>query len=417
MSAGLLPRRAALLGGTTTGTDALTAAAMLLDPRDVVRSPGLDGYERAFASVTGATHGVSFAAARVGLYGLLRALGVGPGDEVLIPLPTHIVVANAVRYLGARPIYVDCRPDSWNIDLDAAQALVTPCTRAVLVQHTFGAPADLDRASALAERHGLALIEDCVHALGAAWRGRPVGSFGIAGLFSTEETKTISTTMGGMVVTRDDELWRRVLGFQTQCEWPSRSLTAQWVLKLAAYHVLTQPRLHRLTRPLYERLGHRNPLPGPTTAADRAGARPAGYERRLSAAQARIGLRQLRRLAANVAHRGAIADLYRALLAPEGLRLATVLEPAHPAWVRFPVWVDDRERAVRALRSVAVPGTWFTSVLEEADTPDAGDYEPGSCPNAEDAALHLVNLPTHPRVNRRDAEAIAAALAGAGSSS
>ena len=123
-----------------------------------------------------------------------------------------------------------------------------------------------------------------------------------------------------------------------------------------------------------------------------------------------MGLTQLAGLAANLAHRRLIAERYRALLAPRGFVLPEPPAASRPAYVRYPVWVEDRAAAERAMGSRAVLGTWFTSVLEEAMDPRYGGYLEGSCPRAEDAARHLVNLPTHPRVDERDAAEIAARL-------
>jgi len=201
-----LPRRNALLGGTTTRHDVATALRCLALPASLADGTAVETLETSFAASTGAGHAVSFAAGRVGLYGILRCLGIGAGDEVLVPVPTHIVVANAVRYTGAQPVYVDCDLSSYNIDVAQAQERLTPRTRALLVQHTFGVPADVEQARDLALRNGLYLIEDCVHALGAAIGNGQVGTFGHAAFFSTEETKTISTTMGGIVTTGDAEL-------------------------------------------------------------------------------------------------------------------------------------------------------------------------------------------------------------------
>src|SRR5207249_8180397 len=112
-------------------------------------------------------YAISCNSARVGLYGLLRALGVVEGAEVLLSIPSHIVVANAIRYTGAQPVYVDCRLEDYNIDLEDAERRITPRSRVLLVQHTFGIPVEMDAALALARRHNLVVIEDCVHALGA----------------------------------------------------------------------------------------------------------------------------------------------------------------------------------------------------------------------------------------------------------
>ncbi len=406
-------RHVALLGGTGTLADCLVAACYLANPHRLIRGAAITEYERVFARQIGVRYAMSFSAGRVGLYGLLRAFGIGPGDEVLLQVPTHIVVANAVRYTGARPVYVDCRLETCNMDLERAERQITPRTRAIILQHTFGIPADLDAALALARRHKIEVIEDCVHALGARYDGRPVGSFGHAAFFSTEETKTISSTMGGMVVTDDPDLASRIQAFQANCAWPPAWLTARRLLKFILYHLLTEPHVHRYARALYESLGRRQPLPGPTTDEEQRGARPVNYERRLSNAQAALALRQLRRLDSNLAHRREIAAAYTTCLSAHGFTVPQPHPKADPAFVRYPVFVEDRATVQRAAARHAVLGTWFTSVLEEAVSPAHGDYEMGSCPRAEAAARQLINLPTHPRVSLRDAEAIVSAVVAA----
>jgi perosamine synthetase len=403
-------RNAALLGGTTTLGDCAAGIAHLARRERRGDGPVITAFEREFARTVGAAHAIAFAAGRVALYEILRSLGIGHGDEVLLQLPTHVVVANAVRYTGARAVYVDCRLGSYDIDLEEAERRVTPRTRALIVQHTFGIPADLDGSGELSRRHGLELIEDCVHSLGATYRGRPLGSFGRAAFFSTEETKTISTTMGGVAVTTDPDLARRLRDFQDACAAPPASLTARHVAKLVTYHVLTQPHVHRYTRAAYEMLGSRRPLPGPTSGEEARGLWPDGYERRLGDAQAAVGLRQLRRLDGNIRHRTAVAQIYAAELRDSAVRTPRPPSAGRPAYVRYPVQVPDRDAAVRALRPHAVPGLWFTSVLEEAASPEDVGYAAGTCPNAEICASKLVNLPTHPRVAVRQARGIARAL-------
>jgi dTDP-4-amino-4,6-dideoxygalactose transaminase len=391
-------------------SDCLAGLRHLARPDDLIRGQAIQAYERAFAREIGVGYGYSFGAARFGLYGLLRALGVGDGDEVLVQVPTHVVVANAIRYTGARPVFVDCDLDTYNIDLDAAERQVTPRAKALILQHTFGIPVDLEAAQALARRFGLEVIEDCVHALGATYAGRPVGSFGRAAVFSTEETKTISSTMGGMVVTDDPELAARLEDFQARCPWPSVSLTTRYVLKLVLYHLITQPNLHRYSRPVYERLGSWQPLPKPTSPHEQQGLRPPTYERRLSNAQAALALRQLGRLKRNVAHRRTLAAAYQARLAERGVAGPQPPALAAPAYVRYPLWVTNRAAAVARAAPHAVLGTWFTSVLEEAAAAAAIGYTSGSCPRAEAAAAHLVNLPTHPRATTRDVARIVSAV-------
>jgi dTDP-4-amino-4,6-dideoxygalactose transaminase len=406
----LFGRRLAQLGGSTSWADCAVALRYVIDRGQLVDGPAIAAYEHAFATTIGVREGIAFASGRIGLHGLLRCLDIGEGDEVILQVPTHIVVPNAIRFAGARPIYVDCRLDSYNIDLEEAERKISPRTRAIVIQHTFGVPADIQAAMALAERHGIVVLEDCVHALGATLGGRMLGSFGRAAFFSTEETKTISSTMGGMVVTDDHALAERLRTFASGCARPSADLTARYLLKLIVYHIATQPRLHRWVRAAYDRGGRRQPLPRATSREEMAGRRPRGYEQRLGNGQAAVAHRQLQRLAANVDARRAAGREYAVLLADTGHQPPRVPDGAEPSYVRYPVWVDDREGAMAAVASHAVLGNWFTSVLEEAVSPDVGGYVAGSCPRAEACARHLVNLPTHPRVSAADRRAIAASL-------
>ncbi len=405
-----LPRLIALLGGTTTLTDCMVGLRYLFDPRELVQGGAIREYEQAFAQQIGVRYAYSYSAGRVGLYGLLRALDVGPDDEVLLQAPTHIVVANAIRYTGARPVYVDCQPENYNMDLERAEQHITPRTKVLLLQHTFGIPVDMDAALDLAHRHDLTVVEDCVHALGATYAGRQVGSFGRAAFFSTEETKTISTTMGGMVVTDDPELADRMAVFQSRCAWPSLSLSARYILKLVLYHLQSEPYIHRYVRTIWKRTGRRQPLPRATTPDELRGLRPTNYEQRLSNAQAVLGLRQLQRLEANLAHRRANASAYARILSKYGFDLPCPPAKAEPAYVRYPLRVQDRGATYLATAPHAVLGIWFSSVLEESIAPSSGGYILGSCPQAEAIAGNMVNLPTHPRVRQQDLEMIASAV-------
>jgi len=152
-------------------------------------------------------------------------------------------------------------------------------------------------------------------------------------------------------------------------------------------------------------------LPQPTTDEETYGVRPTKYEQRLSNAQAALGLRQLRRLETNVAHRRAVAAAYHMQLSRAGFNVPHPPAQAEPAFVRYPVWVEDPDRILRVVGRHATLGTWFSSVLEEAVSPACGDYEMGSCPRAEEAARHLINLPTNQRVSAQDVETIISAMA------
>jgi dTDP-4-amino-4,6-dideoxygalactose transaminase len=409
-----LPRLVAELYGTTTAGDCAAVLRLLAARSELVRGAAIAEYERAFARRIDVEHAISFASGRVAFYALLRGLGVGAGDDVLLQLPTHVVVVNAIRYTGARPVFVDCDPATFNIDLADAERRATARSKVLVLQHTFGIPVDMDAAQSLARRRGLIVIEDCVHALGATYGGRPVGSLGRAAFFSTEETKTISSTMGGVAVTSDAGLAGRVRAFQASCEWPPALNVARYLLKLIVYHACTTPLLHPYVRPLYTLLGRSDwtrLAPAATARTEQRGDLPSGYAVRLSNAQAAIALRQLRRLDENVGHRRTTAAAYRKRLEALGFELPQPPPAANPAYVRYPVRVRDREAATRAAASRAVLGGWFSAVIGEARSPADVGYQRGTCPQAEAVAGHLVNLPTHQRVGAADVEAIVDALA------
>ncbi|QCG93042.1 aminotransferase class I/II-fold pyridoxal phosphate-dependent enzyme (plasmid) [Azospirillum sp. TSA2s] len=160
-------------------------------------------FEKAFAAYIDVPEAVSVSNGTTALHLALLALGIGPGDEVIVPDLTFAATANAVLHAGATPVLVDVRPDTWNIDPDAAAAAITSRTRAIMPVHLYGLPADMDGMRALAERHGLVVIEDAAEALGAFHHGRAAGGIGDAGCFSFFGNKLITTGEGGMVTFRD----------------------------------------------------------------------------------------------------------------------------------------------------------------------------------------------------------------------
>jgi dTDP-4-amino-4,6-dideoxygalactose transaminase len=221
----------------------------------------------------------------------MQVLGIGPGDEVLVPAMTFVASANAVEHAGATPVLVDSVPGTGLIDLDRAEAAVTPRTRAIMPVHLAGRPVDMDRLSEFRERHGLTVIEDAAHAIGAEWRGRQIGSFGNLTAFSFYVTKNISTIEGGALVTEDAEI-------------------AAEVERLA---------LHGLSLGAWQRFSD-------TGFRHYEVVRP-GFKYNMTDVQASLGLHQLPQLDAWIDRRAELWERYDGLLA--GLPLQTP-PPAEP---------------------------------------------------------------------------------------
>jgi dTDP-4-amino-4,6-dideoxygalactose transaminase len=163
-------------------------------------------FEQEFAEVHDARHGVATVNATMGLSIALKAIGIQPGDEVLVPPYTFIATASAALMLGAIPVFVDVDPETLLIDPAGIDAAVTPRTKAIVPVHHGGSPADMDGVMAAAARHGLKVVEDAAQAHGAAWRGRPVGAIGDIGVFSFQSSKPVNAGEGGIMLTDDDTL-------------------------------------------------------------------------------------------------------------------------------------------------------------------------------------------------------------------
>lgn len=176
----------------------------------------VEKFETAFARFCGTRHAVSCCNGTAALHLALLALGIGSGDEVIVPTLTFVATANAVTYCGARPVFVDSEPLTWTLDASLIEALITPRTKAIIAVHLYGHPADMDAINAVARRHNLFVIEDAAEAHGAEYKGRRVGTLGDIACFSFYGNKIIATGEGGMVATDDEKLARRVLQFKGQ---------------------------------------------------------------------------------------------------------------------------------------------------------------------------------------------------------
>jgi len=207
--------RIPLSGPDITEADIEAVVKVLKTPRLSI-GPKMEEFERAIADLAGVSHGIAVSSGTAGLHLCLRALGVGEGDEVLLPSFTFIAAGNAVLYERARPVFVDIDPLTLNIDPNKLERSITRKTRAIIAVHTFGHPADMDPIVDIARKHGLPVIEDACEAIGARYRGRLAGGIGDFGVFGFYPNKPITTGEGGMVVTRDSKMAATIRALRNQ---------------------------------------------------------------------------------------------------------------------------------------------------------------------------------------------------------
>ncbi|MGA7442148.1 MAG: DegT/DnrJ/EryC1/StrS family aminotransferase [Candidatus Sulfotelmatobacter sp.] len=194
----------------------IEAALEVLRGRRLSLGPKLEEFEQAIAIYTGSPHAIGVSSGTAGLHLCMLAFGIQPGDDVLVPSFTFVAVANAIRYVGANPVFVDIDPVTLNMHPEQAEAAITNKTRAIVAVHTFGYPAEMDALSIIARRHGLLLIEDACEAIGAEFHGQKVGALGDAGVFAFYPNKQITTGEGGMIVTRDPGVARKIRALRNQ---------------------------------------------------------------------------------------------------------------------------------------------------------------------------------------------------------
>ncbi|WP_353068377.1 DegT/DnrJ/EryC1/StrS family aminotransferase [Tunturibacter empetritectus] len=253
----------------------IAAVAAVLRSPHLSLGPKLAEFESAISHYTGVPHAIAVSSGTAGLHLALLALGITKGDEVLVPSFTFIAAANAIRYVGATPVFVDIDPESLNLSPAAVEQAITPRTRALLAVHTFGRPADMHALLALARRHHLFLIEDACEAIGAQYHNQPAGSFGDLAVFAFYPNKQITTGEGGIVLTPRPELAARIRSLRNQGRPEASSTSANWFQ--------------------HEELG---------------------YNYRLSDIACTLGITQLARLPEILARREHIARLYHHHLAP-----------------------------------------------------------------------------------------------------
>jgi len=329
----------------------------------------IEAFEGQFADYCGVKHAVACNNGTTALHLALVALGVKPGDEIIVPSLTYVASANTVSYCGAKPVFVDNDPVTFNLDPEAVAAAITPRTRGIMPVHLYGHPADMDPIRDLADRHGLFVLEDAAEAIGATYHGARVGSLGTCAAFSLFGNKIITTGEGGVVTTDDDDLAQRLRLYRGQGMDPNR----------------------RYWFPVI------------------------GYNYRMTNVAAAIGLGQLERIDHHLAARRRVAAGYDARLAKlrEVLKLPVVENWAEHVYWMYTVQLTDQAKIGRdaLMAKLDEAGIETRPVFHPVHTlPPYQAIGGGEFPNATSCAARGMNLPTHARLSEADLDRISDAL-------
>ena len=368
-------------------------------------------YETRFAAMFGGNyHAFAFWKARVALYAILKALDLKAGDEVLLPGYTCVVVPNAVRYAGAKPVYTDITSGHYNIDPNSMAQRITPQTRVLIIQHTYGMPTDFELLPAIARQNQLHIVEDCAHVLvGTTYRSRPLGSFGKAAFFSFQWSKPYTTGLGGMVVTQDKELAGRLKQIQDSFWEPPLRQRLQLQIQYRLYRTFFGPRAYWFCQRSLHLLSKLGIFVGSSSSDELLGAIPDDLRWRMSKFQERAGLAQIEKTDVNAMHRRRLTKYYSESFRRRRWPVDDNLDSDELTLLRYPLQVMNKANILEQSRRMQIElGSWFETPLHPLplDYHHIVAYQLGTCPMAESTAAKVINLPVHERVTQAEAERI-----------
>jgi perosamine synthetase len=353
----------------------IEAVVQVLKSEWLTTGPKVQEFEDTLASQVGAKFGVAVSNGTAALHAAMFALGIGPGDEVIVPPMTFAATVNSVVFQGGTPVFADVDDGALLIDPQAVAEKITSRTRAIIAVDYAGHPCDYDALKILAERHGLALVADACHSLGGSYRTRPVGSLADLSVFSFHPVKHITTGEGGMVTTSDADLTRRLKIFRNHgitTDHRQRAQQGSWFYEMAEL----------------------------------------GYNYRLTDFQCALGLSQLKKLPGWVARRQEIARRYQEKFAQlPGVQILKVSPEVAHAYHLFVVRLKNRQSVFEALRHREIAANvHYIPVHLHPYYQQRFGTGPGLCPRAEAAYQEIMSLPMFPRMLDTEVDQVIAAV-------
>jgi perosamine synthetase len=354
----------------------IDAVAAVLKTPHLSLGPKLREFENALAGYVGMRHGVAVNSGTSALHLVVRALGLGPDDEMITSPFTFVATANCALFEGARPVFVDIDPETWNLDVGKLEAAITERTRLLMTVHIFGRPMPMDRVMEIGARRKVTVVEDACEALGAIYKGRKAGTFGAAATFAFYPNKQMTTGEGGMIVTNDDRLDALCRSMRNQ----GRDPDAGW---------LAHARL--------------------------------GYNYRLSDINCALGLAQLSRLPEFLEARRRVAERYMNKLSElDEIVLPAPCRDGQISWFVFVVRLadrfaqEDRDKVLASLREQGIgAGNYFSPVHLQPFYRERLGYKPGDFPVTERISARTLALPFYNRLTPEHQDLVVACLKSA----
>lgn len=365
--------------------------------------------EKCFAEYMEQKEAVSFSSGRAGFYTILKGLGIKPNDEIILQSFTTVALPNIIRSFGAIPVFIDIKPGSFNIDPEKIEERITPNTRAIIIQHTFGEVAPIEKILEIAKKNQIYTIEDCAHSLGAKYNGVKAGKFADAAFFSFGRDKVISSVSGGMVIAKSDEMLGKIKLIQKEMNFPDRRSIARnlahpiiTVSSLFTYNLFS---LGKIIMFLATKLKLINRA---YSNKEKHGEIDMSLIGKMPNVLAEIALNQMNYLENFNAHRLHIAQFYEKNIINEKIQKPATNSNQDNIYLWYTILTDNKKEIIeKAAEKNIILGDWFPQTIgpESVDLEKAG-YQRSSCPISEEVSSKCINLPTHHNIEEKQAQKV-----------
>lgn len=389
----LFPKVIAIaISPNTENDDVVLSLRLLLRPWRWFRGTSTQKVKEWFRRRYETPYAITANSGRSALFLLLKAFDIGPGDEVIVQAFTCVAVPNSVLWVGAKPIYVDI-DDTYNIDIKKLEARISKNTKAIVVQHTFGIPANMEALQRIAEKKHIRIIEDCAHSLGGTLKGRLLGSFGDASFFSFGRDKIISSVFGGAacISKKNVDAGEKLLHLEEDLPKASHSWVFQQLFHPIFFACILPIYATKIGKAMVVLFQKMRMLSFPVYQEEKRGHQPADFPAKYPECLAKLILNQLDKLDRFSNERAAVVGKYLAVF-PESRKQ---IENSLPL-LRFPLQVSDTHQIIHDARRFGIYlGNWYQSAIDPVGVEfGAIGYTLGSCPEAESVSKKTINLPT-----------------------
>jgi len=355
-------------------------------------------YENIISQTIHSKHIYTFASGRMGFYTILKAINIQNEDEIIIPSFTCIVVSNAILYSGAKPIYCDIRDDDFNVDVSKIEQLITPKTKVLYAQHTFGQMCDIYTIKQIAEKYNLIVIEDTALALGAHLDNQCAGTIGDFGYFSTDRSKVINTGLGGIVSVNNEKYLKKIDEIYSDIPYLSISMTKKIARTFILNIITLNPYFYWLGKFINAIVSKLKMmtylLDEPFVKKEQIQDYP--YPARLSSLLAKIGISQFQTLDDNLDNRKKVANYYNNIL---NIYTKEYMQNDTNIFLRYSFLVKNRDYWENKFSSKIDLSIWFKTIASgRNDNFEEINYTVGSNKASEYVCAHIFNLPTHNQI-------------------